>query len=116
MEQANRGTELELDTTLDALQGDVTNMDINAAVGNLDYWQQALVNSGRPEWQPLANTLAELKGHLASGDRDRASIGGLLRQVGEQIASNAENVPPDVAGKLGQLGRSLSHAADSLSR
>jgi hypothetical protein len=107
---------MELDTTLGALQGDITAIDGHTANSTLDYWQQTLENSGSPEYRQLAGDLAELKGHLASGDLKGDTIGALLRRIGEQTSAIAANAPADVAGKLQQLSQALIGASGSVSK
>jgi len=107
------GQTADLDATISALQGGLTSLPPEAAVSNLDSWQQQL--QGIPGADPIASGLAELKVALVNGSASSQSVAELLTELGVQTASASENVTDStIAGKLQQLGQMLTQAGSSL--
>lgn len=98
----------DLDGTIAALKGGLTSLPAEAAVANIESWQQQL------EGTPASKTLGELKAAL-SGQTGGKSIGALLSELGTQTSSAAGGASGDAATKLKQLGEALSQAGTSLS-
>jgi len=109
MTSSSTGQAADLDSTISALQGGLTSLPPEAAVSNIESWQQQLQGT------ELATALEQLKGALTSGSADGQSIGQLLAQLGAQTSSSASDASGDAASKLQQLGQLLTQAGSSLS-
>lgn len=101
------GQTADLDSTISALQGGLTSLPPEAAVSNIESWQQQLQGT------EIATTLEQLKTALTSGGATGQSVGQLLTQLGTQTASSASN-GGDAASKLQQLAQMLTQAGSSL--
>ncbi|KAM3090136.1 hypothetical protein ACKFKG_30715 [Phormidesmis sp. 146-35] len=98
---------VDLDSTIAALQGGLTSLPPEAAVGAIESWQQQLQGT------EIAETLGELKQALTAGGG--ASISEILADLGSQTSSAAGSASGDAASKLQQLGQLLSQAGSSIS-
>lgn len=100
----------DLDNTLSALQGGLTSLPPEAAVANIESWQQQLKDAA-PE---VASTLGELKSALTGGGASGSSVGQLLAKLGSQASSAGASAGGDAGKKLQQLGETLTKAGGSL--
>lgn len=98
----------DLDSTISALQGGLTSLPPEAAVSNIESWQQQLQGT------ETASILEQLKTALTSGSASGQSVGQLLTQLGTQTSSSASDASDDAANKLHQLGQLLTQAGGSL--
>lgn len=108
MTTSSMGQTADLDSTISALQGGLTALPAEAAVSNIESWQQQLQGT------EAAKTLEQLKTALTSGSASGQSIGQLLTQLGTQTSSSASDASGDAATKLKQLGEMLTQAGSSL--
>lgn len=100
---------VDLDSTIAALQGGITSLPPEAAVGAIESWQSQLQGT------EIAETLGQLKMALEGSGTGSYSIGGLLSDLGSQTTTSAGTVTGDAMSKLQQLGQLLSQAGSSLS-
>ncbi len=100
---------VDLDSTIAALQGGITSLPPEAAVGAIEGWQSQLQGT------EIAETLGQLKMALEGSGTGGSSIGGLLSDLGSQTTTSAGTVTGDAMSKLQQLGQLLSQAGSSLS-
>ncbi|MGV0024948.1 hypothetical protein [Phormidesmis priestleyi] len=98
---------VDLDSTIAALQGGLTSLPPEAAVGAIESWQQQLQGT------EIAETLGQLKQALTAGGG--SSIGSLLADLGSQTSAAAGSASGDAASKLQQLGQLLAQAGSSIS-
>ncbi len=99
----------DLNATISALQSGLTSLPAEAAVANIESWQQQLQGAA-PE---IASTLGELKSALTSGNAQ--SIAQTLNKLGSQTADAGTSAGGDAGSKVQQLGQLLTQAANSLS-
>lgn len=99
----------DLDSTISALKGGLTSLPAEAAVANIESWQQQLQGAA-PE---LASTLGELKSALTSGNGQ--SIAQALKKLGTQTSDAGTSTGGDAGSQIQQLGQMLTQAASSLS-
>lgn len=99
----------DLDSTISALQSGLTSLPAEAAVANIESWQQQLQGAA-PE---IASTLGELKTALTSGDAQ--SIAQTLKKLGTQTSDAGTSTGGAAGSQVQQLGQMLSQAASSLS-
>ncbi|GAX35873.1 hypothetical protein [Nodularia sp. NIES-3585] len=97
---------VDIDTTISALQRDLTSIPTDQAMTIIDTWQQQLSGTD------LAEDLGELKEAIASGDT--SSIAEILVDLGEDSKNAASSVSGDVAKKVKRLGDMLAQAGNSL--
>ncbi|WP_017651785.1 hypothetical protein [Fortiea contorta] len=99
---------VDLDTTISALQKGLTSIPVEQAIAVINSWQQQLQGTD------LAEDLDELKLALSNSSSDQAAIADILTDLGEDTSEAATNANPDIASKVRQLARLLSQAGQSL--
>ncbi|MDB9347730.1 hypothetical protein [Nodularia spumigena] len=97
---------VDLDSTISALQKNLTSIPTDQAVAIINNWQQELSGTD------LAEDLGELKEAILSGDT--SSIAEILVDLGEDTQNAAANATGDVATKVQRLGEMLSQSGNSL--
>jgi hypothetical protein len=104
-----------LDHTIEALSGDITQMDGRTA-RSVEGWISLLDESGSSALKPIADGLRQLQTELGKDKLNGAAIGKLLSRLGEQTteAANAAE-DKDVSSKVKRIGDLLSKAGKSLS-
>ncbi len=104
-----------LDSTIEALQGDVTQMDGRTA-RSVEGWITLLDDSGNNDLKPIADGLRSLQTELGKEKLNGGAIGRILSKLGEQTSSAASAAEDkDVNSKLKNIGSLLSKAGKSLS-
>ena len=103
---ATQNQNVDLDTTISALQKGLTSIPASQAIAVIDSWQKQL------EGTDLGEDLDQLKSALTSGDG--ASLADILTDLGEDTSEAASTASGDAAAKLKQLGQLLSQAGQSL--
>jgi hypothetical protein len=97
---------VDIDSTISALQRDLTSIPNDQAIAIINTWQQQLSGTD------LAEDLGELKEALLSGDT--SAIAEIMVDLGEDTQNAAANATGDVATKVQRLGELLSQAGSSL--
>lgn len=97
---------IDIDSTISALQKDLTSIPSDQVMAIINTWQQQLSGTD------LAEDLGELKEAIASGDT--ASIAEILVDLGEDTQNAGANATGDVANKVQRLGDMLAQAGNSL--
>ena len=97
---------IDIDTTISALQKNLTSIPTDQAMAIINTWQQQLSGTD------LAEDLGELKEALLSGDT--SSIAEMLVDLGEDTQSAGANATGDIATKVQRLGEMLCEAGNSL--
>lgn len=92
-----------LEATIALLKNGLTSIDPEAAIANIEAWQQQLQGT------EIAETLGELKLAIDNGVRS-GEIPGILADLGNQAASAAGSQEGNSASKLQELGQLLSNA------
>lgn len=101
----------QLDATINALQGGLTNA-AGAAGSNITGWIKTL--QGNPQLAGISSELQNLQDALASGGTDTSALASSLSNLGQQTTKAASSATPDAQAKLTQLGQALSSAASQL--
>lgn len=101
----------DLDTTISALDGDLTSVSPGTAAAAIDGWIGRLHAAGMPE---LVATLTDLKAALTGGIPDGTTIGPLLTRLGTQTSDVSDNADPDTAEKLQRLASLLTTAGGAM--
>jgi hypothetical protein len=98
-----------LDATIALLQGGLTAIDPDAAIENIETWQQQLQGT------EIAETLGELKLAIDGGVRS-GEISTILADLGSQVSRAASSQSGQTGTKLEQLGQLLSQASQKKMR
>ncbi|MCU0549871.1 MAG: hypothetical protein MUC48_11040 [Leptolyngbya sp. Prado105] len=93
----------DLDATIALLKNNLASIDPEAAIANIEAWQQQLMGT------EIAETLGELKLAIDGGIRS-GEIPSILSDLGNQTASAAGSQEGSSASKLQELGQLLSNA------
>lgn len=89
----------QLQQTIQALQGGITNVDPGTAVSNVSSWEQTL--GGVPGGEAISGQLSQLRSMLESGDLDGAAA--MLPSLADATESVAGNAPSADQQGLRQL-------------
>ncbi|AFY92262.1 hypothetical protein [Chamaesiphon minutus] len=101
--------QVDIDTTIAALQQGLTSIPAEQAIAVIESWQQQL------QGNDLADDLGELKTALTSGKTSKGmSLAEILADIGADTTEASEGADPSAAAKVKQLGELLSQAAKSL--
>lgn len=105
----------ELDGLLEIFAAhDITEMDVEVAVGMIDEWYDILHKSKDESYKEVAANLKQLK-KLLSGKKDQSEdVIELLDELGEQTDELANEAQRGYKGKLHKLGTAFRHAAQSI--
>ena len=106
----------ELDSLLEALEGDLVAIEPDAALDLIDEWHGALNKAKEPELKELAGSLKELKQLLKGGKATGHEIGEVLSQIGEQTSEVASEADKGLKTPLQKLGKQLAKAGTSLGK
>lgn len=105
-----------LDALLETLEGDLTEIDTDGALGIIDEWYNFLHKAKQPELKELASGLKELQKLLKSGKATGHEIGEVLVQIGEQTGNFASEADKALKTPLSKLGKQLSQAGTSIGK
>lgn len=106
----------ELDSLVETLGDDLTNVDTDTAFSAIDEWHATLNKSKEPEFKELANGLKELKQLLKGGKATGHEIGEVLSYIGDQTTDIASNSDRGLKTSLQKLGKQLSKAGHALGK
>lgn len=102
-----------IDSLVETLEGDLTSIDSEAAVGAIDEWYNLLHKSDNDNFKEIANELKKLKQLLKRSNAKGADIGEVLSKLGEQTQEAAKEAPRGIKGPVQRLGKLLSKAGKS---
>jgi hypothetical protein len=111
---APAGQAQDLDGTISAVQGGLTNLAPAAAVENIDGWIAALEGSDEAIFRNLAADLEDLKMELTKSEPSGRMIGRALMQVGQRTSVSSFYAEGMTAQKLSVLGSALTRAGKML--
>ncbi len=103
-----------LDTTIEALSGDLTKIKPADALEVISTWRRALGQSSDAALTEVSETLGELRNALDNKSLDGKKIGGILSRLGEQTSACAKAADAAYSAKLTQLGNALSKVGKTL--
>jgi len=99
-----------LEATIKALQGGLTQLGIAAGVKNIDSWMETLEKADFNGSKTIHEHLGKLKSELQSGTPDGAAITATLKSLGSETTKVAGQVDGEAGQKIKQLGEALSSA------
>lgn len=100
-----------VEETIAALEGGLTSIPLEAAIANIEGWEEQLSGSDDAAVQSIADQLGQLREALSADEIDGAEVGGLLTSLGTETAAAGEGAGDD---QLVQLGDLLAQAGASL--
>ncbi|MBC8161004.1 MAG: hypothetical protein H7Z42_07275 [Roseiflexaceae bacterium] len=103
-----------IDSTIDALDGDLTAIKPENALDVISTWRRSLSHSSNPELKEISDGLGELKDALSAGTLDGKQIGGILKTLGKQTSAAAKDADEAYTDGLTRLGKTLSKAGNAL--
>jgi ABC-type transporter Mla subunit MlaD len=106
----------EIDSLLELLQGDLTEIEPEAALETIEEWYSILHKSKDAELKELSGHLKELKQALKGGKASGHEIGDLLEQIGEQTYDAAGDLEKGLKTPIHRLGKQLSKVGKSLGK
>ncbi|WP_193200943.1 hypothetical protein [Nostoc sp. MG11] len=104
----------EIDSLVETLEEDLTQIDTETAQGAVDRWYQLLHKSSDENLVQIADGLKELKQLLKRGNPKPANVSNLLARLGEQTTDVAQEAKRGFKGPIQRLGKLLSKAGKSL--
>ncbi|MBD2103122.1 hypothetical protein [Leptolyngbya sp. FACHB-261] len=105
-----------LDELLEAVEGDLTSLEAEAAINVIDQWHSALHKSEDENLKEIANGLKELKKLLKPKKSDASAIAEVLKQIGEQTVEAASDAQRGSKGELQKIGKALAKAGKSIEK
>ena len=101
-------TEPSVEGTIAALEGGLENLESDAAIENIQGWQQRLSSLDDPDLEPIITSLEQLATALNAGSPEAPNILGRLGEQTTQLAQGVEGAQGEMLARLGEL---LSQAA-----
>jgi hypothetical protein len=106
----------EVDELVEALNGDLSAIDAEGALGMVEEWYNFLHKSKEPAVKEMASGLKELQKLLKSGKADAGAIGEILEKIGEQTSSFASEAEKGTKTTIQKLGKQLTQAGKTLAK
>jgi hypothetical protein len=97
----------KLDALSLLLQGDLSNMDVDAGIKMVDELRSLVKKSKRPEVEKLAPGMKELSKLLQRKKPNKNDLGELLTELGDQTSNIAAEAELGIQGPLQNLGKQL---------
>lgn len=96
------------------LESELSSVDLDTALDNIDDWQKLLKEAKAPKSQEIASDLKELHKLLKKDNVVVQELGELLSRLGEEISELAANSDKELKILLQILGQQLAKAGKSL--
>jgi hypothetical protein len=106
----------QLESLLQALQGDLSTLDPDTALETIDTFHRLLKQSKQPEAKELASGLKDLQKLLKRKEPSGHELGELIAHLGEQTIEIAADADKGIKTPLQQLGKQLTKIGRSLSK
>lgn len=106
----------EVDELVEALQGDLSSIDLEAGLGLIDHWHSFLSKAKEPHAKELAGSLKELQKKLKGGKASGHEISEALIHLGEQTAEFGGDAEKGAKQLLQKLGKQLRKAGTSIAQ
>lgn len=103
-----------IDSLVETLEGDLTAVDSEAALGAIDHWYSLLHKSEDENIKEIADGLKHLKQVLKRSNPKAADIAEALVKLGEQTQEASHEAGRGLKGPIQRLGKLLSKTGKSL--
>jgi ABC-type transporter Mla subunit MlaD len=106
----------ELEQLIQLLQGDLSDIDPDSALGLIDQWHGFLSKVKEPEFKELASELKELQKLLKSGKATGHEISETLIHLGESTTEVSSNAEKGSKQPVQRLGKQLRKAGTAIAK
>lgn len=114
--QAESDISQELDELVQTLQSDLSDIELDAALGLIDHWQGILSKSKIEGGKEVASDLKELQKMLKGGKATGHEISEMLIHLGEQAGEFANEAEKGSKQVVQRLGKQLRKAGTSIAK
>lgn len=104
----------QIESLSETLDGDLTKIDTDNAVGTLDHWYGLLHKSDNENLKAIATGLKDLKQILKRKNTKASDIAEALTKIGEQTTEAASEAHRGLKGPIQKFGKLLSKTGKSL--
>ncbi|XHX75960.1 MAG: hypothetical protein RBJ76_16085 [Stenomitos frigidus ULC029] len=104
----------QIESLSETLEGDLTKVDTDTAIGAIDHWYGLLHKSDDENLQEIANGLKELKQTLKRKTANASDIAEVMTKIGEQTTEAASNAHRGLKGPIQKFGKLLTKSGKSL--
>jgi ABC-type transporter Mla subunit MlaD len=106
----------QLESLLQALQGDLSALDPDAMLKTIDQMYSVVHQSKQPEAKEIASGLKELQKLLKRKEPSGHELGELIEHLGAQTSDIAADADKSLKAPLQQLGKQLAKVGRSLAK
>ncbi len=106
----------DVDSLVEALHGDVTEIESDTAISSIDVWVDFLKGHKEENVKELSASLKELKKLLKGKKTEASEIAEVLEQLGEQTTAIGDEAGRGVKGPLHKVGKALTQAAKKIEK
>lgn len=104
----------QIESLSETLEGDLTKVDTDTAIGAIDHWYSLLHKSDNESLKEISNGLKELKQTLKRKNASASDIAEALTKIGEQTTEAASEAHRGLKGPIQKFGKLLSKTGKSL--
>lgn len=98
------------------LHGDVTEVESDAAIGQIDLWVNFLKGHKEENVKEISSSLKELKKLLKGKKSEATEIAEVLSKLGEQTNAIGDEAERGVKGPLHKVGKALIQASHKIEK
>lgn len=106
----------ELDDLMKSLEGDLSEIEPEAALGLINQWYDFLHKVKEPEVKELASGLKDLQKLVKSGKASGHEISEVLIHLGEQTSDFSGNAEKGLKQPIQRLGKQLRNSGTSIAK
>jgi len=106
----------EVDSLVEVLHGDVTEIEADTAIESIDVWVNFLKGHKEENVKELSASLKELKKLLKGKKTEASEIAEVLEQLGEQTTAIGDDSGKGIKGPLHKVGKALAQAAKKIEK
>lgn len=106
----------EVDSLVEVLHGDVTEIEADTAIESIDVWVNFLKGHKEENVKELSASLKELKKLLKGKKSEASEIAEVLEQLGEQTTAIGDDSGKGIKGPLHKVGKALAQAAKKIEK
>ncbi len=106
----------DVDSLVEVLHGDVTEVESDAAIESIDVWINFLKGHKEENVKEISASLKELKKLLKGKKTEASEIAEVLETLGEQTTAIGDDAERGVKGPLHKAGKALAQAAKQIGK
>lgn len=104
----------QIESLSETLEGDLTKIDTDTAIGAIDHWYGLLHKSDNESLKEISNGLKELKQLLKRKNTSASDVAEVLSKIGTQTTEAASEAHRGLKGPIQKFGKLLSKTGKSL--